>query len=134
MTITITIYTWGYQGRTAQTLLEIVEQKKIDLVVDVRGNPYSRRPQWRKESLEDEDILGDSYRWIGWLGNENYQEAMAPVLRDPDRGMDELALEIDNGASRVLLLCYERDWRECHRRMVVEMARERFPDLQVQHL
>lgn len=130
--MSITIYTWGYQGRTAQTLLEIVEREGVDLVVDVRGNPYSRRPQWRKEGLED--TLGDIYRWIGWLGNENYQEATAPVLRDPDRGMDELALEIDGGASRLLLLCYERDWRECHRQMVVDLAKERFPDVQVKHL
>ena len=129
----VTIYTWGYQGRDIETLLGIAERERIDLVVDVRGNPLSRRPEWRKEQLEK--VLTDRYRWIGWLGNERYQEAGEPRLRDPRRGMDELVRAVDGaGQHRVLLLCYERDWQECHRLMVATLAQERFPDAQVRHL
>lgn len=128
----VEIYTWGYQGRQVAALEEIVRREEIDLVVDVRGNPYSRRPGWRKEQLEE--VFDDRYRWIGWLGNENYRDGGPPRLRDPHRGMEELVGVIDGGARRVLLLCYERDWLKCHRRMVVEMAQERLSDVQVRHL
>lgn len=126
------IYTWGYQGRQVEALEEIVGQEGIDLVVDVRGNPYSRRPGWRKEQLEER--LGDGYRWIGWLGNERYRDGGEPELRDPRRGIEELAHVVGDGVHRLLLLCYERDWKRCHRRMVVELAQERFPHAGVHHL
>lgn len=127
------IYTWGYQGRAVETLVEIVEREGIDLVVDVRGNPYSRRPEWRKEALEK--TLGDTYRWIGWLGNANYRDGGEPRLRDARRGMRELGRLVSGGAEKILLFCYERDWRECHRRMVAEHARQEIPGVvQVQHL
>ncbi len=126
------IYTWGYQGRTVEALEEIVRREEIDLVVDVRGNPYSRRPEWRKEALEER--LGDGYRWIGWLGNENYRDGGEPRLRDARRGVQELKYLVDGGARKVLLLCYERDWRECHRRMVADLAQRRISGARVQHL
>jgi uncharacterized protein (DUF488 family) len=127
----VTIYTWGYQGRGVEALLDLLERERIDLVVDVRGNPYSRRPEWRKEALEE--TLGDAYRWIGWLGNENYKDGGDPRLRDARRGMVELERLVRDGARRVLLLCYERGWRECHRQVVADLARRRF-GARVRHL
>ena len=128
----VLIYTWGYQGRTVEALVEIVEREGIDVVVDVRGNPYSRRPEWRKEALEK--TLGGGYRWIGWLGNANYRDGGEPRLRDARRGMQELDRLIVKGARSILLLCYERDWRDCHRGMVADMVRRQIPDARVQHL
>jgi len=126
------VYTWGYQGRTTADLREVVEQYGIDLIVDVRGNPFSRRPGWRKESLEE--VFGDRYRWVGWLGNKRYREGGEFRLRDPRRGMAELSHLVQvTGARRVLLLCYERDWRGCHRREVADLAKERF-GARVEHL
>ena len=128
----VEIYTWGYQGRQVDALVEVVRREGIDLVVDVRGNPYSRRPGWRKEQLEE--VLEDRYRWVGGLGNENYRDGGPPRLRDPHRGMKELMGAISEGANRLLLLCYERDWRECHRLMIVERVQRRLHDVQVHHL
>jgi uncharacterized protein (DUF488 family) len=128
----LVICTWGYQGRCVEALVEIVARQALDLVVDVRGNPYSRRPEWRKEGLEE--ALGERYRWIGWLGNARYRDGGAPRLRDGRRGMQELARLVAGGARRLLLLCYERDARACHRRIVAELARERFPGTRVLHL
>lgn len=130
--MTVEIYTWGYQGHSVTALEKIVRQREIDLVIDVRGNPYSRRPEWRKEHLEK--VFAGHYRWIGWLGNENYRNGGPPRLRDSHRGIEDLMKAIDDGAHRVLLLCYERDWTICHRRIVIEMVQERLPDVQVYHL
>lgn len=126
------IYTWGYQGRSVEALLEIVAREGIDLVVDVRGNPHSRHPEWSKEALEQ--LLGARYSWVGWLGDENYRDGGEPRLRDGRRGMQELGRLVSGGVGRVLLLCYERNWRVCHRQAVAEMARGRFPGAQVRHL
>lgn len=120
----VEILTWGYQGRTIEMLTQVVQDETVDMVVDVRGNPYSRHPQWCKEGLER--VLKDRYRWIGWLGDERYRTGGAFELRDPQRGMEELARLIEGGAQRILLLCYERRAQDCHRSLVAEMASKRF--------
>lgn len=128
----VEILSWGYQGRTVEALLEIVRREDVDVVVDVRGNPYSRHPEWRKEGLEK--ALKDRYRWIGWLGDARYRNGGAFELRDPQRGMEELIGLIRAGARRVLLLCYERRAEDCHRSLVAELVRERIPGATIRHL
>ena len=130
----LVIYTWGYQGRSVDDLRDAVREYGIDKVIDVRGNPYSRRPEWRKEGLETS--LGDRYVWLGWLGNRNYNDVGEPEFVDAERGMGELAFLIEElGSScRILLMCYERKWQDCHRAMIVEMAHERFPEMESMHL
>ena len=127
----IVVFTWGYQGRQLSELEARIGELGIDKVVDVRGNPYSRNPAWQKENLEK--FLGERYCWIGWLGDAHYAEGGDPRLRNAKRGMSEVDRLIAGGVRRLLLLCYERDWRVCHRNQVADMIADKHA-AQVVHL
>src|SRR6266480_5216625 len=45
------VFSIGYEGRTLQELLKLLEVYRVDLVVDVRENPISRKPGFNRRQL-----------------------------------------------------------------------------------
>src|SRR2546426_8286858 len=43
-----TFFTFGYQAHTIRTMLRVMRKHEIELVVDVRQNPISRKPGFSK--------------------------------------------------------------------------------------
>jgi uncharacterized protein (DUF488 family) len=132
----LTVFTWGYQSRTLADLTQLVADRGVEVIVDVRGNPYSRRREWVKEQLEL--FFPGRYEWIGWFGNKNYRQGGEPKLRDPVRGLaDFRRAVVERGARRVLLLCYEKESARCHRTQVAELIRSELAEgngIFVEHL
>lgn len=134
------IYSVGYEGLTVAGLVERLQQNRIEELVDVRANPYSRRPGFSKKRLAGSlEAAGIAYRHEPLLGNafrdvEDFAAAMA-LMRDhlaggePAAAVDRLVALADG--RRIAVLCLETDQRRCHRQVVLDAALARQPALDI---
>ena len=129
------IFTVGHGTRTLGELLEVLKNAEIDLLVDVRRFPGSRRhPHFARESLAATlPEAGVDYEWRG--------EAMGgrrnPVPETPNvvwrvkafRGYADhmfteefqsalKELEERAASTRQAVMCSETLWWRCHRRLI----------------
>ena len=126
----VTVVSVGYQGRSVAELLEVLRQGEVEVLVDVRLNPISRKPGFSKKPLGGALAeAGIEYRHERTLGNPKEN-------RDPfDRERYDDYLQ-ENGSAvlvelielaktvRIALLCYERQHRDCHRSRILDLASE----------
>lgn len=117
------IKTIGHSNHPIERFLDLLEGGGVDVVVDVRSVPYSRRfPQFGRErltqSLASRGIL---YRYEGGaLGGkptsgEDY-EALAAMPAFADALSRLIA---DAAATTLCLMCAEKDPLDCHRTVLV---------------
>lgn len=124
----MTIVSVGYQGRSVDELIDVLRCGEVELLVDVRLNPISRRPGFSKKPLSQALAeAGIGYRHERALGNPRDN-------RDPfDRERYEAyLLEVGSAAlaevmelarsSRIALMCYERQHPDCHRSAILDLA------------
>ncbi|MCY3951101.1 MAG: DUF488 domain-containing protein [bacterium] len=123
-----TIVSVGYQGRSVDELIDVLRAGAVKLLVDVRLNPISRKAGFSKNPLSQALAeAGIRYRHERSLGNPRDN-------RDPfDRERYEAYL-VANGSevlaeimelarsTRIALLCYERQHRDCHRSCILDVA------------
>ncbi|MGE5749759.1 MAG: DUF488 family protein, partial [Gemmatimonas sp.] len=66
----LTIWTIGHSTRSIEELVKILKQGGIELLVDVRRYPGSRRlPQFNSAELQQAiESHGIAYRWLPSLG------------------------------------------------------------------
>jgi uncharacterized protein (DUF488 family) len=123
------LFTIGYQGREPAELVAVLEDHGVEVVVDVRDRPISRKKGFSKRALEElSSAHGIAYVHARELGNpkanrdaggglatvlSNYEAWMAPRW---DEAFAALRPAIED--KRVCLLCLERDPQECHRTIV----------------
>lgn len=135
----------GYEGRSAEELITLVVEAGVDVVVDVRLNPISRKPGLSKTRLAAAlNNAGVEYLHLRALGNprENrdpfwngrvaegvqyFQALMAAP--GPSASLDELATLAQT--HRVAVMCFERDHDMCHRQVVTDNIATRVPDAEV---
>ncbi|MFL5339807.1 MAG: DUF488 family protein [Gemmataceae bacterium] len=152
------LYTIGYglwpPAKRRAGLLGSLQQAGVRLLIDTRHSPcasqldpansYGPR-DWHLQA--DGGIAaqlanhGIDYRWLVELGNpQKTDPAMAVLLahlnsrneRWPiNRGVALLA-KILGETGPCALLCACADYRQCHRTVVAEAARERFPELDIE--
>jgi len=141
MTTMATIYTIGYEGRAQHDVLRLLVEAGIEVLVDVRIRPQSRKPGLSKTALRLAcEAAGIEYlhrRELGTpleiradfragnleRGREGYR---AYLLDDARADLDWLA--VIAGRQRPAILCFEFQPRECHRRVISEelAARNKF--------
>jgi uncharacterized protein (DUF488 family) len=98
------IFTIGYQKLTVERLVQIMDEKKIAVLVDVRSVPYSRKPDFNRKKLEK--ILGPRYAWLGDILGGKFGPAKP-------QGIDKLLELVPQFP--VLVLCMEDNPCDCHR-------------------
>ena len=141
------IATIGYEGSTVEQVIETLRSADVQVLIDVRDVPVSRKPGFSKKALAQ--LLGRSgveYVHLRALGNpkpgriagkHGDMQTFERIFRDhlngePAQQALETALDIAS-RTRACLLCFERDHSRCHRAMVAEeMARRRA--IRIQHL
>jgi uncharacterized protein (DUF488 family) len=147
MNIDHPLFTIGYEKTRLPDVLAALAEAGVAVLIDVRDRPISRRPGFSKRQLAAAvEEAGRRYVHLQALGTP-------PEVREAGRRRDrvrfwdiverrlaspeaELALHEAAGLARAApscLLCYEADWRICHRRRVAEILVERH-GLRVQHL
>jgi len=126
------LFTIGYEGRDIDLFLDILIQNAIDVLVDVRKNPFSMKFDFTKNSLKN--YLENSeirYLHIPELGIEGEKRKDLLTLKDYEKLFEDYEKTIikDNpellnnivelGRSRrVALMCFEADVNMCHRGVI----------------
>ena len=129
------IYTVGYEGLALDKFLQQLRRARVQIVVDVRDVPLSRKRGFSKTALAAAlDAAGMEYLHVRSLGcpkpirdqyrtNRDwnaYTAAFMKHLREQAAAVSELAT-VCNG-SATALLCYEADAGYCHRTYVARAA------------
>lgn len=132
------LYTIGYEATTMAEFIAALTLAGVTQVIDIRALPLSRRPGFSKSPLAASLAeAGIGYVHLKALGTpkrgrdaaKKGDVAMLTQVYD-----DQLELpEAQAAAAQMLalaagrpsaLLCYERDPRHCHRRLLVEAVGE----------
>jgi len=129
-----TIWTIGHSTRTLDEFITLLQANEIELLVDVRTFPGSRKyPQFNKENLEKAlPEKGIRYQHIPQLGgrrkitpespNISWRHpafrAYADYMETPSfaEGIDLLTAEATE--HRTAIMCSEAVWWRCHRSLI----------------
>ena len=131
------IYTIGHSSSTLAAITDIFDIHKIELVVDVRAYPRSRRhPHFNRQSLTTHLALaGIDYSWQGKaFGGYRKPISNSPnsALIDADfRGFADHMLtkyfsqSVDllcklAARKRVVIMCSEANYQHCHRQFIAD--------------
>ena len=126
--VSVTIVFVGYQGRSVDELIDVLRQGEVEVLVDVRLNPISRKPGFSKNPLSQALAeAGIGYRHERELGNprENrdpfHRERYEAHMREGGSAVYAELIELARSV-RIALLCYERLHRDCHRSSILDLA------------
>lgn len=140
-----TIHSLGHSTRSAEEFLALLRAAGVEHVADVRRFPGSRRHPWfRREALEETLAgAGLGYTWLGERLGGRMPETLPPE-RSPNRAwqepsfrryadamatppFQEAVAELETLATQtpVALLCAERLWWQCHRRLLADLLTAR---------
>ena len=133
-----TIFTIGHSTRTSEELTDCLLAYGIELLVDIRRFPGSRRlPQFETGALEQHlGANGIAYRWLAALGGRRRAASAAetesawrhPAFRayaehveteEFAEGLFELTMLA--GGLGTAIMCAEVLWWRCHRRLVADV-------------
>ena len=134
-----TIFTIGYERRTGEGLVAELRDVGVDLLIDVRERPISRKADFRKAVLERLcDTVGLSYESWPRLGSTGHQRRQLRETghlgefrrryRDfAQRGRHDVLDRLAEVAKQntIALICYERVHEECHRSIVADLVADR---------
>lgn len=128
------VYPIGYRS-DGQYIAELMAEDASLLLIDTRNTPYSKIEvfaQYNRAALQT--TYGERYHWAGlFLGNENYRERNKPIkIAQPERGIQGLMMYLKEGHD-LILLCGCANYQTCHRKVIVEMLKEKVPGIDVVH-
>ena len=131
------VWTVGHSTRTFDELARTLEDARIELVVDVRRFPGSRRlPQFESAALQAELETRDiDYRWIPALGGRRRPapdsvntawthpafRAYADHIETEEFAEGLFELLMLAGGLRSAIMCAEVLWWRCHRRIIADV-------------
>lgn len=128
--------TIGYEGANLADFIETLKLLKVDVLLDVRELPISRRKGFSKNALKDALAgAGISYRHEKLLGSPRAIRHELRKTRDYDRFFKEFDKHLVRQTSlveqlaeeltgHIALLCFERNHQKCHRTPVAEKLAE----------
>ncbi|VVB91277.1 Uncharacterised protein [uncultured archaeon] len=130
--VPVGVFTVGYEGRDIDSFLNILIKNEIDLLIDVRKNPFSMNFSFTKEKLKNYlGKTGIEYLHIPELGidgelRENlftindYQDLFKQYKATTLVQQHEQVLQIIKLSEkrRVALMCFEANINMCHRGII----------------
>jgi uncharacterized protein (DUF488 family) len=134
-----TLYTIGYEKALLRDVLATLAEAGVAILIDVRDRPISRRPGFSKRQLAAAiEDAGMRYVHLAALGTppegrlagrrrewEQFWGIVEEKLARPEAELDlRQAADIAKAAPSCLL-CYEGDWRVCHRSRIAEILVQR---------
>lgn len=130
----ITLFTTGYEGSTVSDFIEKLHQYGIDIVIDVREIPISRKKGFSKSALKD-ILTEDNIEYVHYkeLGSPkdirhrfhedgnfySFRNEYLNYIREKLDLLDEVKSIVENEKS--CLLCFEKEARLCHRSIIADM-------------
>jgi len=141
------VYTIGFSGKSSGDFFKVLRQAAVKKVVDIRRLPWMGPGFARKRQLGPAmDALGMAYVHVSGLAPSEsllraYRQGSVTWMEYEDRFASEMEasgaitnLERDFLGESSCLLCVEATPDNCHRRLVAEMLKARWPNLQIIHL
>ena len=127
----LTLYTIGHSNHTAEKFLELLHEHGIEVLVDVRSQPFSRyNPQFNDNNLASAlkaagirylfmgDQLGGRPEGVEFLDDEGH--ALYHRMAESPQFLAGLErLEHGVGEHRVAIMCSEENPAICHRHLLV---------------
>lgn len=132
----------GYEGRSVEELISYLLAEGVDVLVDVRLNPISRKPGLSKHRLAA--ALAEAH--IGYLhlrelgnpkdnreafrrGDRRAYDRFRKLLKEEEaaRALQHVSELLDGEV--VALLCFEGEHGRCHRGLVAGALSEEVPSL-----
>jgi uncharacterized protein (DUF488 family) len=135
-----TVFTIGYEKRTLAEYVDILSERRIDVLIDVRETAWSHKPGFSKVSLSRALAeVGIEYVHANFAGNPKWLRTEARdhaeclswyALYIDDHyeiveALDELLSDLIIAGKRVCLSCFERHPEDCHRSILAERWRLR---------
>lgn len=141
------IYTIGYEGASLADFLATLHQAGIQRVVDVRELPQSRRPGFSKNilaaALQNENIAYEHRKRLGdpkpgrdaaRAGRHDEFKQIFAAHMETTAAKDELNNLVATLASeRCVLLCYERNHKQCHRQLLCD-GLQKLGSFEIKHI
>jgi len=128
------LYTIGYEGINKDKFFQYLSSLSISVVADVRKMPFSRKPGFSKQSLSSE-LEKNQIEYIHFekLGTqktirENLKQTgdykiffkqYRQSIKNCSEELDKI-LSLINTGKKVVLLCFEKDYKKCHRNIIAE--------------
>jgi uncharacterized protein (DUF488 family) len=144
-----TFFTAGYEQSEPEEFLRRLQANGVEMIVDVRDMPLSRKRGFSKNQLQE--LLAEvdiEYLHVKPLGAPKeirdpvraggswweYVKGYTRVLRSQTAEIDAL-IKLSR-EKRICLLCFERNPAECHRSLVAREMEQRAKDspVQVEHI
>jgi uncharacterized protein (DUF488 family) len=133
------MFTIGHSTRTLEEFIELLRESSIELVIDVRAIPWSRRmPQFSTDALSASlEEQGIRYEHTPALGGRRRKAKDAPpspntywridafrayadYAATPEFGAAITELTRKAGERRTTIMCAEALWWRCHRRIITD--------------
>lgn len=142
----MTVFTIGYEGLDIDKFMVLLTEHGIDTIVDIRELPLSRKRGFSKKALAAMlDSAGLGYVHMAGLGcprpvRDRYREDndwkrytrdFLKHLKTQDVALD--ALSGRTQSSNCALLCYEADYKLCHRSLVAQALQDGYA-AQIEHI
>lgn len=124
------LYTLGYSAGWTPELLREKVRTLGAILLDIRANPTSIKPQWTKRALAQ--LLGTSYMHVPQLGNLNYKSGGPIRLANPQSTVAPIRSLI--GRAPVILLCTCATTESCHRVTAARYLADAIGRVEVTHL
>jgi len=143
------LYTLGYQSLSGRQYLQSLVNAGVGIVIDVRQNAWSQRPDFIKSNLSRALATVDiDYYHLRAAGNPSSNRRNARSAKEclrryrrhlrahADCLVELLALvrEADSRGRPACLTCYERDSTNCHRSILIQELHAIEPALNPYHL
>lgn len=125
------IYTIGYGNRPIEEFIALLQRYKIQYLVDIRSQPYSRfHPDYAKAALEGKlrqhhlhyvfmgDALGGRPQETSCYVNGKVDYALLREMHFYQRGIQRLRRAWEKQI-RMVLMCSEQKPQECHRSKLI---------------
>ncbi|HPS29922.1 MAG TPA: DUF488 domain-containing protein [bacterium] len=125
------VFTIGHSDHKIEVFISLIKQYKIDVVADVRSNPYSKyHPQFNRESLKEKlKESGVNYVFMGdELGarpkdSDCYVNGVVDfsILSNKETFKNGIARLIDGIKKnyKIAIMCSEKEPLDCHRTILV---------------
>jgi len=141
------IFTIGYQGKDIDSFVNVLKLNNIQELLDVRDIPISRKKgfskRWLSEILRNNGIeyihvkeLGDPKELRSKIQSKeiSWEEFRQKFLRFLEQRIGIIQNIVNmNHTKNICLMCFEANYKQCHRSLIAEVIEERFSE-RVTHL
>ncbi len=122
-------FTIGHSNRSQAEFLTILEEHEISEVVDIRSYPESRFEQFNRQNLEQ----ALRARKIGYTHSPELgelQQLRGEAFKKGFAGLIKKIRLTEKSGERIVIMCAEKDPRECHRWQLSLMLEQTGVDVQ----